>query len=385
MLDFCEVSKEQASCDWIKTIGSKEELIERKFNEFTLIFDKKHRFVVPQSLQLEFLESLHTYLEHPGENSFYLTIRRIFRFQGFKEKIKKVIYNCLKCQQNKNHRNRYGIQPGGIDSKSFLDLVTLDYFGSIQTTKFSNIEADKKFFVLVMTDVFTKWTEVKVTTCISAKNTCAAVKEIWLDRVGLPERFHSDRGTQFVSKEFRKLCANNNIKTSLTSPYSPTSNSVTERQNSIVAYVLRNNKGSDYYDLENKISRRLNFCSGTLLKLSPYELRFKNRPINMFGLPSEIKIEASLAKAKETRENKRKQWNSRRIPFEVTNHDLVFIKNRNSDKLAKKWIGPLQISKRLKAGQIEVEYKGKIVTVGYRDYRPFLEDGRMSCTEYDHF
>nr|GFA00115.1 retrovirus-related Pol polyprotein from transposon TNT 1-94 [Tanacetum cinerariifolium] len=49
----------------------------------------------------------------------------------------------------------------------------------------------------------------------------------------------SDRGGEFLSKEFNKFCEDNGIQRFLTAPYSPQQNRVVERKNRTILYMVR--------------------------------------------------------------------------------------------------------------------------------------------------
>ena len=49
----------------------------------------------------------------------------------------------------------------------------------------------------------------------------------------------SDRGGEFLSKEFNKFCEDNGIRRFLTAPYSPQQNGVVERKNRTILNMVR--------------------------------------------------------------------------------------------------------------------------------------------------
>ena len=51
--------------------------------------------------------------------------------------------------------------------------------------------------------------------------------------------FRTDRGGEFLSKEFASFCEENGIKRHLTTPYSPQQNGVIERRNRTVMEMAR--------------------------------------------------------------------------------------------------------------------------------------------------
>lgn len=63
---------------------------------------------------------------------------------------------------------------------------------------------------------------------MTANTICSHFTQI-LSEYGLPSHIHADFGTQYIRKEFRKMCENSGIKLTFSSPYHHQANSVVER------------------------------------------------------------------------------------------------------------------------------------------------------------
>ncbi|KAG0441345.1 Gag-Pro-Pol polyprotein [Dictyocoela muelleri] len=87
-----------------------------------------------------------------------------------------------------------------------------------------------------------------------------------------PTKFLSDLRQQFFSKKFENFLFDNVISHVKTSPYNPTSNGISERINSAIAYILGMNKGSSLKKAVKKVEIHLNFTHHTILNASPMEL-----------------------------------------------------------------------------------------------------------------
>ena len=93
--------------------------------------------------------------------------------------------------------------------------------------------------VLVITDVFTKYT-VAVATCNQRADTVARILvNEWFLVFGVPLRIHSDLGRNFESALIRKLCTMYVIKKSHTTHYHPAGNGQVERFNRTMHGLLR--------------------------------------------------------------------------------------------------------------------------------------------------
>ncbi|CAI7871029.1 unnamed protein product [Closterium sp. NIES-53] len=144
------------------------------------------------------------------------------------------VLGCPTCMQAKF--TRYPFSSSEATAKAPLDEVVMDVVGPL---KFGAARAE---YFLTIVDVYTRMTWVYV---LSKKSDVAeTVKTDWLPMVErqqdrLVKAIRTDRGGEFLSKEFSLWIKKNGIRHSLTMPYSPAMNGIAERANRTITETAR--------------------------------------------------------------------------------------------------------------------------------------------------
>ena len=99
--------------------------------------------------------------------------------------------------------------------------------------------SDGKENVLVITDVFTKFTQAIPTRDQRATTVANVLQREWFVRYGVPRRIPSDQGRHFESGLIQELCELYSIEKSHTTPYHPQGNAQCEKFNSTMRGLLR--------------------------------------------------------------------------------------------------------------------------------------------------
>ena len=132
---------------------------------------------------------------------------------------------CEVCQSVKTPARNARAPLGKMVTRGPWDRMCADFMGPLPVTPRGNKH------VMVVTDSFTKWTEVFAVPDETAETCARVILNEVIARFGCPLAIHSDQGRCFESNIFRELCTSLEIRKSRTSPRNPKCNGQTERFN----------------------------------------------------------------------------------------------------------------------------------------------------------
>ena len=113
-----------------------------------------------------------------------------------------------------------------------FERIAADLSGPFPTS------ANGNSYILVISDYFTKLTELYPLPNITASTVADHLFRGWIKYYGRPREIHSDQGQQFESALFKEVCALLQIGKTRTSPLHPRSDDMVERANRTVYNIL---------------------------------------------------------------------------------------------------------------------------------------------------
>ena len=197
-----ELLIEQEHDSFIKGVKKKLD----KFPDFLLIDDVLYhrsliagqsilRIVVPITFRGRILEAYHdTFSGHQGVFRTFNNLRTKYYWPGYHQDVVKYIRTCITCQQADKQRNRITVLVMQIPIVDIFETMGIDVMGPLPET-----ERHHRFLVVVV-DHATKWVEAFPTKDVTATTIAELLYSNIICRFGPPKTLHSDRGTNFLSK-----------------------------------------------------------------------------------------------------------------------------------------------------------------------------------------
>ncbi len=190
------------------------------------------QILLPQALRKEVLTMVHQEHRHQEIERTTELLRQWCNWPGMGSDVIRWCQDCERCQVAKD------AQPV---AHSFMGHLLASRPNEILAIDFTVLEASRSGIenVLVMTDVFTKYSLAVPTRDQRAETVARVLVTEWFYKLGIPGRIHSDQGQNFESRLMQQLCDLYAIRKSRTTPYHPAGNSQCERFNRTLHNLLR--------------------------------------------------------------------------------------------------------------------------------------------------
>ena len=245
------------------------------------------QFLLPQSLQIEVLRALHDDQGHQGCERTLSLVRQRCYWPHLQSTIEKWCRECSRCAVAKAVVPKIRTFPGTLLASQPLEIVAID---------FTVLEraSDGRENVLVVTDVFSKFTQAYPAPDQKAQTVARLLTERWFYLYGLPKRIHSDQGRCFEGELLRNLCKLYGVQKSRTTPYHPAGNGQCERFNRTLHDLLRTLPPEQKRKWPHHLPHLLfayNTTAQASTGYSPHELMFGRKPHlpidSLLGAPEE--------------------------------------------------------------------------------------------------
>lgn len=214
-----------------------DRLVERDSLLYRKIFstdggDPVYQLLLPAVLVEEVLTQLHNEHGHQGTERTLALLRARCYWPGMSKAVTEWCQQCPRCQVAKDNIPLVRAPMGHLLASRPNEVVAVD---------FTLLERSVNGFenVLVVTDVFSKYTQAFPTRDQKALTVAQTLVIEWFSKFGVPARIHSDQGRSFENSVMQQLCNLYNIAKSRTTPYHPAGNGQCERFNRTLHNLLR--------------------------------------------------------------------------------------------------------------------------------------------------
>ncbi|KAI1002681.1 hypothetical protein K3495_g5518 [Podosphaera aphanis] len=170
---------------------------------------------------------------HPGREVTYANIARQFFWPGMAKDIRRFIENCDSCGRNKSWRSRRQgfLKPLPIPGRVWTE-ISMDFITELPCSKGCTN-------MIVITDRLSKGVIADGLEKIDSKFVAKWFIKNYLPHHFLPTAIVSDRGSQFTSALWNRVCDVLGIQRRLSTGFSPETDGATERMNEVIETTLR--------------------------------------------------------------------------------------------------------------------------------------------------
>uniref|UniRef100_A0A8P4KCX1 Gypsy retrotransposon integrase-like protein 1 n=1 Tax=Dicentrarchus labrax TaxID=13489 RepID=A0A8P4KCX1_DICLA len=233
-----------------------------------------YQLLLPASLREEVLQQLHQGHGHQGVERTTNLVRQRCYWPGLYKDVKDWCQKCERCTLAKPVHPAVRTPMGHLMASRPNQILAID-FSLLERSR------DGREQVLIMTDVFSKFTQAVPTRDQRASTVAGLLVREWFYRFGVPARLHSDQGRNFESLLIQQLCSFYGIQKTRTTPYHPQGNGQCERFNRTLHGLLQAlppAKKLDWPDYLPHVTFSYNTTTHQTTGESPYLLMFGQEP-----------------------------------------------------------------------------------------------------------
>lgn len=309
------------------------------------------------------IREYHEKNNHRGINETLAHLKRIYYFPFMKNKICKVLNNCIKCQTLKYNRNPPKLQfqiPENPEKP--LDIIHIDIY-SINNRK-----------ILTIIDKFSKFAAAYT---LPARNSLHVIKSLkcFMSLHGIPQKIITDQGAEFLSTIFQDFCKQYDVQLHTTSFQQSSSNAPVERLHSTLTEIYRiifdKRKTRDHEEILNETLITYNNAVHSATNLTPYELfygrtyKFKNlnyRNVHEYldrlhEFQNKLFPEVRNYVEQHVTKNIDKLNKKRETPFTVKEGSIAYRKENRRNKLTPRF------------SRHKIKRNGRVTVITYRDQK----------------
>lgn len=306
--------------------------------------------IVPRALRWSVINHIHESIMHLGWEKTLEKVYEHYWFENMSKYVRKFVDNCVTCKVSKSHSGKVQAELHPIPKVNIpWHTVHVDVTGKLSG------KSDRKEYIIVLIDAFTKYILLYHTLQIDAASSIKALKSS-VSLFGTPTRIIADQGRCFASKNFKEFCDSHNIALHLIATGSCRANGQVERQMRTLKGMLTAVETSErsWQDAIGDVQLALNCTVNRVTQASPLELMIGRvaRPLDLMNVDDESEVNLSQVReqaASGITENasydkiRFDKSKAKFTNFSVGDYVLIENEERNQTKLDPKFKGPFKV------------------------------------------
>ena len=210
--------------------------------------------VIPPSISNTVLQAVHNHFGHLGTKKTLALVKTRFYWPGYEHDVDSWIKQCEQCQRRNPPQPNPPAPLGTICASRLFEKLSWDITGPLPTS------AQGNKYILVVTDLFTKWVEAFPLKDVTSTTLATIMLNEIVCRYGVPSTIHSDQGANLCSAIVQSLCQMLRIVTTRTSAYHPEGNGQVERFNRTLEAILAKMVERDQHNWLGLLIAKSSFC-----------------------------------------------------------------------------------------------------------------------------
>ena len=273
----------------------------------TRVTAQQSQLVLPQKYHAIVYKELHEKMAHLGADRVLELARQRFYWPRMARDINNYVRKRCRCIADKrpNIPERAKLSP--IESSYPFEVVAIDFI---------HLDPCKGGFeyVLVVTDLFTKFVQMYATRKKSTKAAATKIFNEFILSYGFPKRIMHDKGPEWNSHLFEDLHKLTGIEASNTTPYHPMSNGQCERMNRSLISMLKSlstKEKKDWRSALPKLSFAYNSTHHSSTGFTPFYMMFgRESRLPIDGMFEEVQVERNGLLKNKTHQQFVDEWKS---------------------------------------------------------------------------
>lgn len=350
---------------------------------------------ITEQTKLDKIKQIHERLGHAGRTVTLLAARDQLSSKNISKLVEMIVRSCKTCQYNSNKGCKRNQQR--IPLIKPFEMMAIDTIGPLPKSQ------NKKTFILVAIDTFTRFCITKAVTNKNAKTVAKFINDDVFLKHGVPLQLLSDQGREYDNKLVRQLCDTYNCTKIFTTPYNPQCNGAVERVNGTLISKLSRiseNDESKWDEYLQYATLAVNVSPNTRTKYSPYELIYGFKDNIIYKNSEEHELGTYDDFIEKINEKRLRMWDvvkqerQRIIELAEQNHKSerklqvhqVVLKrilgDTNRSKLAKKWEGPYVVVKVGDKGNTLIkDMKGNLLHINDKHLKPYYREMKETISK----